>query len=334
MHSEKLIRYAEGLILCGAVILLLTQFHLWQQSGASFQVAGSGFLLGSWVPAVFFNRFAWFHLLWMPQAAVLLASLCWGGILAIKGQIRHRWTLFSIAMGALLLAGLIMTRFMIDLRYEQSWIATLGDGASLLIAIGSGILAYLRFNPRKAILFSNERNPSEIPKSVESVFSEYDRIGAQLPQGDITMTTIPDEKVLLQSGGLTLTTHRVRSEAERGGKMQITSIMLEELCSCETRFTSHPFLLILAGLLAVAGLLSSNLTRDGSVSLTALILAGILVAIYFATRKEVISLASAAARINLQRRQSGQQEAKQLIDQIEAAKNQRYLLARAVANEA
>ncbi len=60
----------------------------------------------------------------------------------------------------------------------------------------------------------------------------------------------------------------------------------------------------------------------------------ILITIYFATRKEVISLASAAARINLQRRQSDQQEAKQLIDQIEAAKNQRYLLARAMtANE-
>jgi len=145
------------------------------------------------------------------------------------------------------------------------------------------------------------------------------------------MTTIPDEKVLLRSGGLTLTTHRVRFEAERGGKMQITSIMLEELCSCETRFTSRPFLLILAGLLAVVGLLSS---KDSSGLIAALIFAGVLLAIYFATRKEVISLASAAARINLQRRQSDQQEAKQLIDQIEAAKNQRYLLARAVtANE-
>lgn len=347
MHSEKLMRYAGWLILCGAVILLLTQFHLWQQSGASFQVAGSGFLLGSWAPAVFYSRFAWFHLFWMPQAAVLLAPLCWGGILAIKGQLRHRLILFSIAMGALLLTGLIVTMFRIDLRYAQSWSETLGDGASLLIAIGSGILAYLRFNPRKAILFSNERNPSEIPKPVESVFSEYDRIGAQHPQGDITMTTIPDEKVLLQSGGLTLTTHRVRSEAERGGKMQITSIMLEELCSCEIRFTSNSLLLKLGGLLAALGIVIGIMSSDAfqhifdlyddayvSWSQAILLLGVILVAIYFATRKEVISLASAAARINLQRRQSGQQEAKQLIDQIEAAKNQRYLLARAAANEA
>lgn len=150
------------------------------------------------------------------------------------------------------------------------------------------------------------------------------------------MTSMSDERILLRSGGLTLTTHRVRSEAERGGKMQITSIMLEELCSCETRFTSHLFLLILAGLLiAVAGLQLLGFTYYTSdYLLTALVFAGILVAIYFATRKKVISLASAAARINLQRRQSGQQEAKQLIDQIEAAKNQRYLLARAVtANE-
>ncbi|MCK6560408.1 hypothetical protein HUU39_13590 [candidate division KSB1 bacterium] len=148
------------------------------------------------------------------------------------------------------------------------------------------------------------------------------------------MTSMSDERILLRSGGLTLTTHRVRSEAERGGKMQITSIMLEELCSCETRFTSHPFLLILAGLIAVAGLLSSNLVRDSSGLITALVFAGILLAIYFATRKEVISLASAAAQINLQRQQTEQQDAGQLIDQIEAAKNQRYLLARAAtANE-
>ncbi len=63
------------------------------------------------------------------------------------------------------------------------------------------------------------------------------------------MTTIPDEKVLLRSGGLTLTTHRVRSEAERGGKMSITSIMLEELCSCEVRFTSYSLFLKLGGCL-------------------------------------------------------------------------------------
>lgn len=168
-----------------------------------------------------------------------------------------------------------------------------------------------------------------------------------LPKRDSNMTMMPDEKVLLQSGGLTLTTHRVRSEAERGGKMQITSIMLEELCSCEIRFTSNSLLLKLGGLLAALGIVIGIMSSDAfqhifdlyddayvSWSQAILLLGVILVAIYFATRKEVISLASAAARINLQRRQSGQQEAKQLIDQIEATKNQRYLLARAVANEA
>lgn len=186
-----------------------------------------------------------------------------------------------------------------------------------------------------------------VQKRVANEMEPQKTVGRVLANGGLPMTTIPDEKVLLQSGGLTLTTHRVRSEAERGGKMQITSIMLEELCSCEIRFTSNSLLLKLGGLLAALGIVIGIMSSDAfqhifdlyddayvSWSQAILLLGVILVAIYFATRKEVISLASAAARINLQRRQSGQQEAKQLIDQIEAAKNQRYLLARAAANEA
>lgn len=141
------------------------------------------------------------------------------------------------------------------------------------------------------------------------------------------MTMMPDENMLAQSGGLVLTTHRIRVETQT----QITSIMLEELCSCETRFASHSFLLTLAGLFAVFGLIITNLTGDESDFLWGVIFSVIFVAIYFATRKAVITLASAGARINLERKKTSLQEAKQLIDQIEAAKNQPYLLAHAAA---
>ncbi|MDZ7268377.1 MAG: hypothetical protein ONB48_11655 [candidate division KSB1 bacterium] len=118
------------------------------------------------------------------------------------------------------------------------------------------------------------------------------------PKRDLAMTMMPYEKVLAQSGGLVLTTHRTRVETQT----QITSIMLEELCSCETRFASHPFLLILAGLFALGGLLKSGIGGGEEAITSGFVSALIFVAIYFATRKAVITLASAGARINLERK--------------------------------
>ena len=90
-----------------------------------------------------------------------------------------------------------------------------------------------------------------------------------------------------------------------------------------------PFLVALIVLLIVRWVLASLANGTSAID-TALQLttALVLVLIYFATQQQVIRLASAGATITIQTKQMTIDEARDLFDRIEAAKNARYIAVR------
>ena len=140
---------------------------------------------------------------------------------------------------------------------------------------------------------------------------------------------MPDEKVVLQSeaGTLILTTHRIRHQTESFGDARIISIMLEELASCAMARTSYPLFLVLAALCAAVGLLLTVANRGDAAPLgIGLVLALIFIILFFSSRQEIISLASAGATIRVSTSSMKKGESKHFIDTTESAKNERYLL--------
>ncbi len=136
-----------------------------------------------------------------------------------------------------------------------------------------------------------------------------------------------EREISVFTGGLTLTSHRVRMKSGRWGSGLFTSIMLEELKSCQLRWSSHPWLLVLAGLAALGGLASSFSGGEGAgagaaVGIVAAVVFGV---IYLLTRRHVLSLASGGAAIVVS--VGGNSDAlRDFIHNVEEAKNERYLL--------
>jgi len=100
---------------------------------------------------------------------------------------------------------------------------------------------------------------------------------------------LPEEQVVTTSekGTLTLTTKRVRYDSVVWGKSNLISITLDSVASCGLVTKSFPLLLIL-GAIAFVG----SLTQRGEGFWGLLVLAAVLVAAYFFTRRAVISIAS------------------------------------------
>ncbi|MCU7927220.1 MAG: hypothetical protein KZQ97_12360 [Candidatus Thiodiazotropha sp. (ex Dulcina madagascariensis)] len=111
------------------------------------------------------------------------------------------------------------------------------------------------------------------------------------------MKVMNDERKILESdkGQLVLTSHRLRFDASTAGQRKIVSIMLDELCSCELNYKSHIILILLAVLSVIFSFVG------GSDAIAAGIIGEIVFAVaYFLTRKQMLSLSSAGAAINVE----------------------------------
>jgi hypothetical protein len=156
------------------------------------------------------------------------------------------------------------------------------------------------------------------------------------------MITLPGETTIYSSteAEFVVTSHRIRVDTKRWGQAQVTSIMLEELCSSELKYSSQPVLLVYAVLAFMIGTVLSFLTfwRGESIlkvenlqtllKLIPLCCGGVLVlglvVLYFVSRRLTLSLSSAGASIVLDALRLGVETTKEIIDTIEAAKNSRY----------
>jgi hypothetical protein len=167
---------------------------------------------------------------------------------------------------------------------------------------------------------------ADISKFIEDEDSDEDSV---LEAESFFEELLPNEKILSNRRGLTLTTHRIRYQSEVWGSSQIKSIMLEELASCVVTRSSNPVLLVLAALCFLVGIIIATNNRDAAPPLIgALVLASVLVGIYFATRQQILLLESGGTTITATVEVANMIELRGLIDEIEAAKNERYLIVR------
>ena len=152
------------------------------------------------------------------------------------------------------------------------------------------------------------------------------------------MFLLPEETILYGSpeAGFVVTSHRLRMDSKSRGQAQVTSMMLEELCSAELRYSSQPLLFVLAFLVLVLGglvtFVASAIHSSGIMNVLKIIpgcgsvlFAMGLVLIYFITRRMTLVFASVGASIVLDAMSLGLQTSKGLIDTIEAAKDYRFM---------
>ena len=142
------------------------------------------------------------------------------------------------------------------------------------------------------------------------------------------MNPMQGEAVLLQAAGnrLILSTHRIRYETEAMGSAEIKSIMLEELASVAMVRSSNVILLILAAISLIGGVLvaASGRSNEGAL-IIGVIVAIVLAVLYFASRRQVLSLASAGATITVNTQGMKLDVVKEFIERTEAAKNERFM---------
>ena len=138
------------------------------------------------------------------------------------------------------------------------------------------------------------------------------------------MNYLPDERMVLESNSLTLTTHRVRFAAQAVGSGTIKSIMLEELASCALIARSQPGFLIAAAIFFALGVIAGR----SETLILGTVVALVCVAVYFATRKQTLMIASAGTTIYYNTQGMNRADIEKFIDRTEEAKNDRYLLLR------
>lgn len=142
------------------------------------------------------------------------------------------------------------------------------------------------------------------------------------------MKLLTDEKLLFESdsGGVSLSTHRVRYESKRPGEASFKSIMLDQVSSCSINYTSYPILLILAILFVLGGAILYSLMHKPNGLAIGIVIAVIFIIAYFMTRKQVISIASPGDTIKYQMSKLSLEKGKEFIDELEKAKDQRYFM--------
>jgi hypothetical protein len=114
---------------------------------------------------------------------------------------------------------------------------------------------------------------------------------------------------------------------QSGGDSTLISIMLEEIASCGIARVQQPILLALAAISFVLGAVLGSMADGSSVPLMiSVIVAVVFVGLYFSGRQHVLVLASAGSTIRADVRTMDAETVIALIDQLEFAKNSRYLL--------
>ncbi len=145
-----------------------------------------------------------------------------------------------------------------------------------------------------------------------------------------------EEPISLNCPGLILTNMRLRSEVAKWGKIQIKSVMLEDICHSELDYKSNPKLLIIAFLtLAIGGAIGGAVggmedeTVGGAIAFMGFVAACILVLIYLFTRRHIIHFSSSKnnipANITIRTKGLHHDDIKSIIDTVEEAKNERIM---------
>ena len=139
------------------------------------------------------------------------------------------------------------------------------------------------------------------------------------------MSELDNERMVMEAENrsLTVTSHRIRQVSRGGGKVNLVSIMLEAVTSCELTYTTYPALLVLSGICILAGLVTYK-SADLATLAIWLLVAGIFAVLYLIFRRQVLRVASPTAHIDVLLSSISHDAATGVIDTIERAKDRRY----------
>jgi len=131
------------------------------------------------------------------------------------------------------------------------------------------------------------------------------------------MKLFPDEKIIVEANDniVVLTTHRICYEQKEWGKSQNLNIMLEHITSCENRYTSNIYFLILGVLGLAAGYIQPLLIGIGA----------LFIILYFLSRKNVVYISSPSSTMRINVQGMKREAILAFIDNIEQTKHQRVL---------
>jgi hypothetical protein len=142
------------------------------------------------------------------------------------------------------------------------------------------------------------------------------------------MNLLPEEEILSNNEilGLTLTSHRIRSQTDSFNTNFMTSIMLENVASISVARFTNPWLIGTGFFSIFIGFLSAN---NSSTSLGLFLLIGVCLFIaYFLSIKKVIEIASSGGVVIRKpiSVDTSMKQVHQLIEKIEDAKDARYMI--------
>ena len=113
------------------------------------------------------------------------------------------------------------------------------------------------------------------------------------------MMLLPGEEELVRSNGgkIVLTNLRIYMNTPEGSGTYSISMFLEKISSVESRYKSNPLLGIIGLIVIGMGLFAATGTGDNNVASIIFIIAGLLcIAMYYASRKHVVTIMSDGGR--------------------------------------
>ena len=140
------------------------------------------------------------------------------------------------------------------------------------------------------------------------------------------LALFPDEQILIQSseGAVTLTTHRICYQYKDWAQSYNQSIMLEHITSCENYHNRQVWMLIIAGLCVLGGLIPAA-SNDTSLLVPTLLLALVLSLLYWFTSRNFIIISSPSTQIIIKVIGMKTDQVLKFINNVELARHERIL---------
>jgi hypothetical protein len=140
------------------------------------------------------------------------------------------------------------------------------------------------------------------------------------------MKLLPNEEKLITSNAdkIILTNHRIQMTDSVWGQSFTVSIFLEDISSIEIKYKSNILLIILGVICVLGGFYMAGQSRGSEGMIGGLVLGAIFFAIWWFTRKHIISIASdGGASLNFMVQGMGDEKINDFIHNVSLAKQTR-----------
>jgi hypothetical protein len=140
------------------------------------------------------------------------------------------------------------------------------------------------------------------------------------------MKLLPNEEILVSSNSdkLILTNHRIQLTEKSWGQSFSIGIFIEDISSIEVKYKSNTILLLVGILCVLVGFYMSGKSNGNEEMLGGIFLGGILILIWWLSRKHVVSITSnGGAKLNFMVQGMGDEKISDFVHNVSLAKQTR-----------